>query len=90
MPNVILEAIAARIPILTSNAGGIKEIAEGCALIIKEHDNVLEYCNHIISLLDRENIELKKNRTELAFQSLLKQHSWEKFVNSVKKEIEYV
>lgn len=88
MPNVILEATAAGLPIIASNDGGVGEfIKDGeTGILIEDYLNYKPYVENIEKVLSQPGILEKyaKNAQKL----LLERHSWGKFVETVKKDID--
>jgi glycosyltransferase involved in cell wall biosynthesis len=60
MPNALVEASAAGLPIVTSNIGGADDIVvhNKTGFICEEHD-IKSYCNYISSLID--NYQMRKD-----------------------------
>ena len=88
MPNVILEAAAAGLPIIASNDGGVGEfIQDGkTGILIEDYLDYESYVKAINKVL--ENPEVLKKYARNAQRLLLDRHSWDKFVEIVRKDIE--
>lgn len=87
VPNVILEATAAGLPVIASNDGGVGEFikSEKTGILIEEYLKPEEY----VVALER----VRRNPSDLvvyvenAQKLLKKQHSWAGFVEKVKRDI---
>ncbi|MGB7842187.1 MAG: glycosyltransferase family 4 protein, partial [Salinimicrobium sp.] len=70
LPNVLYEAAYYKVPIVSTNVGGISEMLQhNESAFLAEAFNPLELAEHIISLL--ENKELAKQFTERAYNNLM-------------------
>lgn len=87
VPNVILEATAAGLPIIASNDGGVGEFIKNdkTGLLIKDYLNPEAYVDVIKNVL--KDATKLPTYVENAQQLLLDRHSWKKFVETVKKDI---
>lgn len=87
VPNTILEATAAGLPIIASNDGGVGEfIQDGkTGILIKDFQKPDEYIDKIKKVYNGEYQldKLVKNAQEL----LKDRHSWKKFVEVVRRDI---
>lgn len=89
LPNIILEAMNAGYPIISSDVGGICEIIENenDGILIKLIGNIksdaMKFCNSIETLLT--NYELANNLSLNAQNKIKKQHSKTQFNSSVKQ-----
>ena len=93
MPNVILEAMAAKIPVITHNSGGVKEVAHNCAgLVVDQLDNILGYVSYLNTFSKFEDVEdvSKDLQIESALQNIEAQHTWSAFIDSVRDCEEYI
>lgn len=86
MPNVVLEAAAAGLPIIASNVGGVSNLIknnETGFLVdeIEDEDMYIEILEKI-----RENPKSLVTVTKAAHKLLIKQHSWEKFCKVIERE----
>ena len=88
MPNIILEAANLKIPIITSNAGGIGELcrSEETAYVVNDLSNPEEYIK-AISEFYKSSAQNRKIITETIYRELKKDHSEESFYNCVKKDV---
>lgn len=87
VPNVILEAAAAGLPIIASNDGGVGEFVknEETGILIENYLDYNEYIKAFKAAIDapEKMLENAKRAQEL----IMKQHSFEEFVKKVKKDI---
>lgn len=83
VPNVILEATAAGLPIIASDDGGVGEfIKDGeTGILVKDYRNYQEYIRRIEEVLD--DPEKLSSLAKSAQSCLREQHSWKKFVNQI-------
>ena len=88
IPNVILEATAAGLPIIASNDGGVGEFIENgkTGILIEDY---LDYEPYIMAIRDA----LKKPKrlqmyAKNAQQVLRERHSWKRFIDIVKRDID--
>ncbi len=83
MPNVVLEAAAAGIPILASNDGGVGEFVqnEKTGILVEDYKNPKEYIERIneISKNPKKLSKLAKSAQRL----LNKRHSWQAFLDII-------
>ncbi|MBQ3293314.1 glycosyltransferase [Candidatus Saccharibacteria bacterium] len=88
VPNVILEATAAGLPVIASNDGGVGEFIknEKTGILVEDYLNSEAYVETIKNLLKEPEVMQKyvKNAQKL----LQEQHSWENFVEVVKNDID--
>ena len=88
MPNVILEATAAGLPIIASDDGGVGELIQDkkTGVLIKNYLDSDKYVIEIERLLETPSVLKKyaKNAQSL----LLKRHKWETFIEKVRKDID--
>ncbi|MBR6965232.1 glycosyltransferase [Candidatus Saccharibacteria bacterium] len=87
VPNVILEATAAGLPIIASNDGGVGEFVKDkkTGLLVKDYLKPDEYIEKMNYALNHQ--EELQQYVAAAQKLLLERHSWEKFVQTVKKDI---
>lgn len=87
MPNVILEATAAGLPIIASNDGGVGEFIQNgkTGILVEDYLNYRAYIEAIEGALEKPEVLEKyvKNAQKL----LLERHNWNKFLEVVKKDI---
>lgn len=83
VPNVILEATAAGLPIIASDDGGVGEfIKDGeTGILVRKYKDYREYIKHIERILDKP--EKLRDLASSSQKLLKKQHSWKEFVSSV-------
>lgn len=87
MPNVVLEAAAAGLPIIASNDGGVGEfvINKKTGILVKDY---LDYKPYVDAIeFARKNLDLMRKYAKNAQELLAKRHSWEKFIEIVKRDI---
>jgi len=85
LPNILLEAIAVGLPIVTSDAGGIPELIEHdkTGLLVSPFDDIDQY---VISLRRlSESVELRQRLVRESLQLIRQRHSWEKFSEQLNK-----
>ncbi len=87
VPNIILEAIAAGLPVVASDSGGIKEVIKEKSTGYIVHDKMspnayLEKFSEI-----RKDPKAANRYARNAQELLSRQHSWKQFVKSVQKDI---
>lgn len=87
MPNVILEATAAGLPVIASNDGGVGEfIKDGkTGILIEDYLNAEAYAKALRKIL--EDPRRLKQYVKNAQKLLKDQHSWSKFIENVKRDI---
>ena len=87
MPNVILEATMAGLPIIASNDGGVGEFIKNgkTGILIEDYLNYEPYVEAIEWAMD--NTEKLREYVENAQKLLESRHSFKKFVSIVKKDI---
>lgn len=87
MPNVILEATMAGLPIIASNDGGVGEFVKNgkTGVLVEDYLNYKPYVEAIEWAVD--NIEQLKEYADNAQKLLGSRHSFKKFVSVVKKDI---
>lgn len=88
VPNVILEAAAAGLPIIASDDGGVGEFVKNkkTGILIKDKTNADEYVEAI--KWAAKNMDEMRKYAESAQRLLEKQHSWKTFVEKVKEDFE--
>lgn len=86
VPNAILEAAAAGLPIIASNDGGVSEFIhhEKTGILIDDPTDIKAYVK-AINYAEKHRQELEKY-TKNATELLEKQHSWKALIKSVKKD----
>jgi glycosyltransferase involved in cell wall biosynthesis len=80
IPNVLLEAAANNIPIVTSNVGGIRELVDSSTgWLIDSLDNPIPYAQALREIMsDPRNVAKKQANMQVR---LSEQHQWAQFVN---------
>ena len=88
MPNIILEAANAKIPIITSGVGGIKELCKQnkTAFVINEAENEKEYVDRIIEFYTT-SIKTRIDMTDKAYKLVTNLHNENHFEKDVNKDI---
>lgn len=81
----VLDAFIYRVPVATTNAGGLKEIVNERGLLSPVHDP-LQLAKNIDRLLD--NDALRNDFTEKAYTYVIQNHSVEKIANDYKELFE--
>lgn len=86
LPNIILEEAASGLPIVASNAGGIKNFIKNkeTGILIDDPNDVDGYVKALEYIYDHRN-EAKKFAKN-AQLLLEEQHSWKNFIKNVKKD----
>ena len=87
MPNVVLEAAAAGLPIIASNDGGVGEfvINKKTGLLIDDYLNYKPYIEAIE--FAQKNSDLMREYAKNAQDLLVERHGWKKFVDTIEKDI---
>ena len=86
MPTVLPEAMAARIPIVTTDAGGITDIIENYKTgIIVQQKNYEQLSEKIVELIENNN--LRNQLTQNAYEKIINNFTWEKIGEKFKKLI---
>lgn len=87
VPNIILEATAAGLPIIASNDGGVGEFIKNkkTGILIKDYTNYEPYVQALKETL--ANPKDLPTYVKNAQKTLVERHSWEKFVETVKNDI---
>ncbi len=90
LPNVVLEAAAAGLAIVSSDSGAIPEFVRGgeSGLLVSPYDDVDQYTQALARVLDQPQLidELRRG----AYRRLATQHSWTGFLEEVKGVPGYV
>ena len=86
VPNILMEVAAAGLPIVASDAGGVSEVIKdketGYLVDIEDIDGYVSALKEI-----RKNPESAQEYTRNLQKLVKKQHSWDNFINKVKKDI---
>lgn len=85
LPNVLLEVAEVNLPIIASNAGGVKDFIKNneTGILINDIYNIEQYVDAIVSLGKEEGTRLAINAQNL----LEEQHAEKRFLECVKKDI---
>lgn len=85
MPNTVLEALSLGIPVISSNVGGIKEVIENgvTGFLVDDIYDEKKYLELIKKMIGG-GIDLNKIRSN-ANKKLQEQHSWEVYLDRLKK-----
>lgn len=90
LPNVLLEAINAEIPVIAPKIGGIPEIIKhnSTGILVDDHEDVDQYVAEIDNFVNNkyESEEISKKAKE----ELLLKHAWEQFTEGIKSFPGYV
>lgn len=86
MPNVILEAAAAGLPVIASQVGGVSNLIKAgkTGFLVEEIENEAKYIEVLEQI--REDPEVLKTMAENAKELLQEQHSWDNFCEIIKRE----
>jgi glycosyltransferase involved in cell wall biosynthesis len=86
LPNIILEATAAGLPIIASNAGGIGEIIKDqqSGLLVKDLDSADAFVDAIV--FAKKHSEDLPKYVDAAQKILKEEHSWQSFIKTLKKD----
>jgi glycosyltransferase involved in cell wall biosynthesis len=89
LPNVLLEAIAAGLPVIAPDVGGIKElIHDGTGFLVSGAEAVDEYVAFLKSILSDYRIVVPK--VESARTLIETRHSWASFVSCLRRLPGYI
>ena len=88
VPNTILEVANLEIPIIASNVGGVGEFVKSdkTGYLVDDFENADEYIKALEDL--SKHFDDAKQKAQNAKKLLEKQHSWDEFIKSVKKDID--
>lgn len=73
LPYVLLEARAARVPIISTNVGGIPEITKSIPSLIVKPKDPIALSKSIKVLINEENDKWPENDTAFSFETMIKQ-----------------
>lgn len=84
LPNVLLEAISAGLPVIAPNVGGIKELIDDNTGFLASHaEAVDEYVEFLKKILDDHRVVVPK--VEAAKALVETRHSWNSFVSKLRQ-----
>jgi glycosyltransferase involved in cell wall biosynthesis len=84
LPNVLLEAVAAGLPVIAPDVGGVSElINDETGFLVSRPDAVDEYVEHLKIILN--NYEVVIPKVEAARALVATRHSWNTFVSSLRQ-----
>lgn len=85
MPNIVLEIAACGLPIVTSNAGGVKDFIDDgeTGLVVEDPLDVEGYVKAIKRLLNDD--KLRERLSEKAYDKVSQDYSWSQFYGESKK-----
>lgn len=88
IPNMLLEAVNARLPIITSSVGGIGELCvdQETALVVADQHDIHAYIKKIKELYEIDDATLQ-TMLDLGNSNLLDQHSQQQFDRHVEEDI---
>lgn len=88
VPNTILEATAAGLPIIASNDGGVGEfiVNKKTGILIKDFEKPDEYVKVIKDVYYGNKYDLEK-MVESAQKSLIERHSWKAFIKTIRDDL---
>lgn len=87
MPNVILEAAAANLPVVAPRIGGIEDFISE-EWLVADARNVDEYIERLRQLIDDPALRSKRIRAQR--ENLTSSHTWQKFTQSIKRVPHYL
>lgn len=89
LPNILLEAASAGLPIVTSNVGGIKEIIDMDAGYIVENGDVKDYIAFIQHIIFEGGSDIA-DKAEAAYQRCLERHSFQNWCKQLEDVRGYI
>lgn len=88
LPNVLLEAITAGLPVIAPDVGGVNElINETTGFLVSRPEAVDEYVEYLKIILN--NYEVVIPKVEAASALVATRHSWNSFVSSLRQVPQY-
>ena len=83
MPTILMDAIAAGLPIVASDVGGVGEVIvhEKTGFLVRPFDDVTAYVNCLKRIHD--NMDILPGIVDSAYDLIISRHSWERFVESL-------
>lgn len=85
MPNILLEATAEGLPIISSDVGGIPELIEDgvTGMLVSPFDNIESYVSALV--LFKSNPELRRRAVVACRELVNRRHSWEQFATELNR-----
>jgi glycosyltransferase involved in cell wall biosynthesis len=84
MPNVLLEAAAAGLPVIAPDVGGIKEfINDDTGFLVSGPEESAEYVRHLEAI--QRNYQIVVPKIESAQRLIESRHSWASFVSAIEQ-----
>lgn len=90
LPNLLLEALAHRLPVLTSLVGGIGELVshDETGFLVAPFDNIDRYVEELRAIFgDRERLQRVSHK---GFERVLERHTWNHFVDELSEAPGYL
>jgi glycosyltransferase involved in cell wall biosynthesis len=89
LPNILLEASSARLPVIAPDIGGIPELIDNnTGILVSNPDAVAEYIDAIRWTIT--NPKEMISRSEKLYQKIRKVHSWQNFIDQLGHIPEYI
>ena len=87
LPNVLIEAQLARLPIIASNVGGVSQVVRHMesGILTEGPDDISGYVNAIETLMNDRNLGVRL--TEEAYVYATSEHSWDAFNQRLEDDI---
>jgi glycosyltransferase involved in cell wall biosynthesis len=84
LPNILMEAISAGLPVIASDAGGVGELISNgdTGFLITPYDDVSQYVDRINTICTDPGVLARL--AENARRLVAERHSWERFAASVR------
>ena len=90
IPNVVLEAMAAGLPVVASDVGGLREVIthEETGLLVTPFDDIDQFVSALKRLATDHDERFRIAKS--GYEKVSTQHAWERFVESLKLVSSYV